>query len=152
MLGKLTSFWQPSTWDMVIFDALPMAELHIMLIDSVWQLLRFLSIGIFAIQRGKWSQTHFGLYWPFLTTKLPERWIIFDALPMTEYMYCVACHFSTVYKVAKGILLLVTKHDSYKTHVGCIYHSWQENNMGDGTFLMPFQWVSCVPFQNRFEK
>ena len=41
MIGKLTSFWQPSTWEMDIFDAFPMAELHIICTDSVWQLLSF---------------------------------------------------------------------------------------------------------------
>ena len=120
--------------------------------DMYWQCLaviKFLSTRIFDIQSKNDHQTNIVLYWPFLTTKIPERWIVFDAHPLTELCTMFQATFE---QFTRLLLLFVAKHDPSKTHVGCIYHSWQQNNLGDGTFFMFFQWVSCVSFPNSFEK
>ena len=51
-----------------------------------WQLLTVITVfvGSFAICRKNDPKTLIGLYWPFLRTKIPERWVIFDALPVND--------------------------------------------------------------------
>ena len=63
-------------------------------------------------------KTHIGPYLAFLTTEIPQSWIIFDVLLMTELCALLPGMFCTVITVSMGIFVIWRKffpENTYRT-------------------------------------
>ena len=58
------------------------------------------------LQQNMTPKTYSGLYWPFLATKIPERWIIFDELPIVELCTLWQNNFGQITRLLKAFLNL----------------------------------------------
>ena len=134
---------------MVIFDALLMAEHHMMPIDSLTVITVFMCI--FVICSKKWPQN---TYWPVFTYpdnkhtwEMDHFWCTSDDWTLS----LVTGQVWTVNKAAKGMLLFV-KNDTLPNT--CWIHlpfptpnniiTWKMDH------FYTLQWMGFVPFQNSF--